>query len=441
MDTVARQFNVLDFGAIGDSKRDDAPAFEAAIRACDESGGGRVLVPGGYVFLCSPFALCSQIDFHVEKGAVVLAHPDESLYTVSAFGENRSEGTIWIRGKDLENVTFSGDGIIDGNGQAFMGEELPDAYELKPVTDVDPRPHLMLLENCRNIEMSRIQFQNAAYWGLHFAGCRDIHIHDLIILNDLKIRNSDGIDFSHCMRGLVENCFIESGDDCICFKNRREHAEYGPCGEITVRNCKLVSTSCSIKIGSENVDLISDILIEDCEIARSNRGIGIQNRDEGSVRNVVARNVRIQSRLFGKVWWGEAEPIYITSYTRPTARTRDGAFRFKEGSEQGEVGSVRDILFENVDCEGENGVFVGASEESLVRGIRFKRVTVEIRQTTRFPGGRFDLRPCDETDFLETGVHGFYLHRVKDAVLSDCQVSLAEGVDREMIGDFGSADS
>ncbi len=439
METARKQYNVIDYGAVGDGVRDDASSFASAIRACSENGGGQVFIPGGHVFLCSPFDLRSNIDFHLEGGATILAHPDESLYTTSAFRENRTEGSIWIGGTNLDNITFSGAGVIDGNGQAFMGREMSHAYELKPFTDIDPRPHLMLLENCRNIQMSGLQFKNAAYWGLHFVGCQDINICDLKVLNDLKVRNSDGIDFNHCKRGKVENCLIESGDDCICFKNRREFAEYGACSDFIIRNCKLVSTSCSIKIGSENMDTISDILIEDCEIERSNRGIGIQNRDEGVVRNIVFRNISIQSRLFEDVWWGEAEPIYITSYTRPTTQTKDGSLRFKDGHDYGEAGSVQDILFENVTCAGENGVFVGASEEILVQRVKFKNVSVEIHETTKHAGGRYDLRPCRETDYLEAGIHGFFLHRVTDAVFVDCNVRIDEGVSRKVLGEFGRA--
>ena len=42
---------------------------------------------------------------------------------------------MWISGKDLKNVSITGTGTLDGNGVAFMGKELEDSYELKPVTD------------------------------------------------------------------------------------------------------------------------------------------------------------------------------------------------------------------------------------------------------------------------------------------------------------------
>lgn len=38
-------------------------------------------------------------------------------------------------------------GTIHGNGIAFMGKELSDSYELKPLQDpsFDPRPHVLTL--------------------------------------------------------------------------------------------------------------------------------------------------------------------------------------------------------------------------------------------------------------------------------------------------------
>ena len=71
--------------------------------------------------------------------STLLANPDESIYTESAFRENRGEGMMWISGKDLKQISITGTGEIDGNGIAFMGKELDDSYELKPVTDFDPR--------------------------------------------------------------------------------------------------------------------------------------------------------------------------------------------------------------------------------------------------------------------------------------------------------------
>ena len=61
-------------------------------------------------------------------------------------------------------------GEIDGNGVAFMGKELDDSYELKPITDFDPRPHVLTLINVKKLNIKDVTFKNAAYWTVHLIG-------------------------------------------------------------------------------------------------------------------------------------------------------------------------------------------------------------------------------------------------------------------------------
>lgn len=112
-------------------------------------------------------------------------------------------------------------------------------------------------------------------------------------------------------------------------KNRREFEEYGSCEDIVVSNCVMTSRSCAIKIGSENMDVINNVLFNNCIIRGSNRGVGIQNRDEGTVTNVVFSNMLIDCQFFSDVWWGKAEPIYVTSYPRAVGNHKDAGWRFR----------------------------------------------------------------------------------------------------------------
>ena len=417
-------YNVLDFGAVGDGTADDAAAIQRAIDQCSAQGGGQVLFPAGRTFLSGPVELKSNVDYHLETNATWLANPDESIYTMSAFGENRGEGMKWIWCKDQHNISITGQGTIDGNGIAFMGAELLDSYELKELADptFDPRPHVLTLMGVEKLQIRDVTIRNGAYWTVHLIGCHDASIIGISLLNNLKIRNGDGIDIDHSTKVRIADCYITSGDDCICLKNRREYEEYGPCRDIVVTNCVMTGRSCAIKIGSENMDSIADVLIQNCVIKASNRGIGIQNRDEGTVSNVVFDNIIIEGYYFSDVWWGKAEPIYVTSYPRAKSNHKDGNWRFPKGQTEGRCGEVSDIWFRNCLCTSENGSFIGGDVPEKVHDIHLLNCQFTLGRVTDYPSGQYDLRPRQGEGFIQDATYAVYVENATNIDLRDCTV-------------------
>lgn len=434
-------YDITAYGAVGDGVSDDAAAIQRAIDECSAAGGGTVLVPAGKTFLCGPFKLASYVNLHLEPNSVLLANPDESIYGESAFGDNRGEGMMWICGKDISNISITGTGAIDGNGVAFMGAELDDSYELKPVSDFDPRPHVLTLVNVDKVNIQDVTVRNSAYWTIHLVGCYDVAVSDISLLNNLKIRNGDGIDVDHSRKVRISGCFIESGDDCICLKNRREFEQYGPCRDIVVSNCVMTSRSCAVKIGSENMDSIDHVLFTNCIIKESNRGIGIQNRDEGSVTDVVFSNMQVDCRLFSDVWWGKSEPIYVTSYPRAVGNHKDAGWRFPKGAVKGACGEVSRITFSNIFCRSENGVFVGGDEAGKIRDITFDRIRIDFDRRSPYAGGAYDRRPCEGEGFVNAPVYGFYIDCASDITIDRCNFDTTRFPKDRFGGDYKAINS
>ena len=417
----------IQLGAKGDGKTDDAAAIQQAIDQCSEQGGGIIAFSPGHTYLCGPVRLKSNVVLFLASTAVIKANPDESIYHLSAFGANEGEGMLWLYADGAENILITGQGVIDGNGVAFMGKELDDSYELKPVTTFDPRPHVLTLTDVRNVTVRDVTIKDGAYWTLHFVGCDGVVVDGINLLNNLKIRNGDGIDIDHSRNVRIANCHITSGDDCICLKNRRESEKYGSCHDIVVTNCVMTSRSCAIKIGSENVDSIYNVLFDNCVITASNRGLGIQNRDEGTVTDVVFSNILLDCRLWSDVWWGKAEPIYVTSYPRANGNHKDANWRFPKGQTTGRCGEVSRIWFNNIQATSENGCFIGGDTHDKVNHIYLNNITLAMRKVTAYESGVYDKRPCRDEGFIRDKVHGIMVENASDIIVNGLIMDWGKG--------------
>ena len=411
------EYNILQFGAVGDGFHNDTAAIQSAIDACQSHGGGRVIVPSG-TYRCGVLILCSNLELHLQMGAIIKGSDHLSDYRL--FGSSHSDPIhrdvpsyvnceysgapthYFLYAKDCENLAITGYGCIDGNEEIFYGEETP--WHIEGI--FYPRAPLLFLENVSHLTISQVTLQRSAFWTVHMVGCRDVCIDGIRILNNLRMANCDGIDPDHCQNVRISNCHIECADDCIVFKTTAAAMKYGPCENITVSNCTLISTSAAIKFGSESEDTFRNIVIENCIISRSNRGISLQLRDPGSIENVLFHNIVIQTRLFHKdVYWGCAEPISITVLKRKPETL---------------VGSIRNIRFSNIHCDSENGFLIYGEHPGLISGIHFRGVSLTLSETTTYEKGFHDLRPNTGGAYTPKGLFYLYCHNATHISITDC---------------------
>jgi polygalacturonase len=375
-------FNILDYGAKGDGKTNDAAAIQKAIDTCTKTGGS-VLVPAGRVFYSGAIYLKPNVDLHVEKGATLLASADENDYGPYA--------DALINAVDAPNISITGRGEINGNASAFMKELRPggDIFEPKWGTHkgclgakgtTKRRYMLITLVKCDHLRITDITLKDAASWFIHPVGCDDVLIDGISIIGDLRVPNNDGIDPDHCRNVRISNCYIHTGDDAIVLKNTllcEEWGDLGPCENITVTGCVIVSRSSALKI-DEVWDDCRNIVFDSCVIYDSNRGICIQSRDRGNIENVIFSNIIIDTQLFSAWWWGKAEPICITHMPRQAGD---------------ELGTVRNITFSNIICNSENSIYIHGWPDNPVRDIVFDNVKITIEKKTEWQGGWYDPRP------------------------------------------------
>ena len=410
---------VSSFGAVGNGEANDTAAIQAALDACFEAGGGRVVLESGHVYYSNSLFLRANVDLHLEKGAVLKATSDLSGYVrpnekindpKTALIGNPVTGKpsfVFLYGLHADGCAISGDGTIDANGSAFLRRK--DRYYV--TGDFYPRPTTIYVEASDHITFRDFTVTGAPFWTLHPAGCDDVLIDRIRILNDLDCANSDGIDPDHCSNVRILGCHIVCADDCICLKTSKGNAEYGPCENIVIDGCTLTSTSAAIKIGTEGVGDFRNVSVSNCVISRSNRGLSIQIRDGGNVENVSFSNIRIETRRFCPDWWGTAEPIVLTSFDR---------------DENTNSGSIKNIRFFNVTATGENGVLIHGGKTRKISDVTFAYCDICVSKSSKWPCGLYDLRPCLEFGVEPAKNAAFFLRGCENIAIEHSRAGFGE---------------
>ena len=420
-------YNVFQFGAKGDGVTDDAASIQKAVDTCSQAGGGRVILESGKHFYSSSIILKEKVDLHIERGAVLSAHSDIGTYFHPNHGQ-RDDGVdragtpvtlkpsyAFIYAKDADGIAISGEGAIDGNAYAFVKQVSP--YYV--TGDFYPRPTLVYVEHCSHISFTGVTMRNAPFWTLHPAGCDDVLISGIRILNDLNVANSDGIDPDHSTNVRIIGCHVTCADDCICLKSSAGNMEYGPTKNVLISGCTLTSTSAALKIGTEGTGNFENLIVDNCIISDSNRGISIQIRDGGNVTNASFSNIIIETRRFADCWWGCGEPITISTHNR---------------DEHTPSGHIKNIRFFNITCDSENGVFLSGSDKNHIEDVLFEHVSVTVHSKSKWPKGMYDLRPGINQGIEEINSAGFFMRRADDVVLRNCRVKF-EGNERDKFGE------
>lgn len=435
---VTMLYKVLDFGALGDGSHNDSSAIQAAIDTCHANGGGRVLLSGGHTFRTGSLVLRSNVELHLEMGAVLKGSDRLEDYDLFERGfqapEKRDVPTyenceynggpklFFLYAKDCENIAITGLGTIDGNEEIFYGTITPWHID----GAFYPRVPMFFLENVKHLTLHQVTLTKSAFWTVHMVGCKDVLIDSIRILNSLNVANCDGIDPDHCQNVRITGCHIDCADDCIVFKNTEHAMQYGPCENINVSCCTLISTSAAIKFGSESEDLYRNIVVQNCNISRTNRGISLQLRDKGRIENVLFSGINIETRMFSPShWWGKAEPIAITSLKR---------------KEDTKTGYIRNVVFENINCNGENGIVIYGDEASNIHNITFRNISVTLCAKTDWPKNVKDLRPCTYSGLVEDSLHVISAYNAHNITIENINWNIEESARNFVTEEFDIKD-
>ncbi len=353
--------SIVDFGAKSDGITLNTEAINNAIKAVNEKGGGKVVIPAG-MWLTGPIQLLSNVNLHTEKNALVLFSDDFMLYPIidtsfEGLNTRRCTSPIWANG--AENIAITGYGTFDGSGDSWRPVKkgkltagqwsklvksggvvdndiwYPTEGALKGAkatkqfntpeglttdeewNEVRPwlRPVLLSIVKSKKVLLEGVTFKNSPAWCLHPLSCEHITLNNVKVFNPWYSQNGDALDLESCKNALIINCLFDAGDDAICIKSGkdkdgRERGE--PCQNVIVKNNTVLHGHGGFVVGSEMSGGVKNILVSDCTFLGTDVGLRFKStRGRGGVvegiwiNNIDMIDIPAEALLFDLFYGGK----------------------------------------------------------------------------------------------------------------------------------------
>lgn len=335
--------NIREFGAESGGMVKNTEAIKKAIEDVNTKGGGKVVIPRG-LWLTGPIILKSNINLHLEAGALLIFSrdfDDYHLIETSFEGLNTIRNISPIYAKNVENIAITGNGTIDGNGDAWrfvkkekmtgnqwkklvnsggvlsddekswypsenakLGHELSSDQNVPDLKGIEEhqkvkdylRPVMVSIVESKRILLDGPTFQNSPAWNIHPLMSEDIIIRNINVRNPWYSQNGDGLDIESCRNVLIYNNTFDVGDDAICFKSGKNEDGRNramPTENVIVKNNIVYHGHGGIVMGSEMSGDIRNIHISNATFMGTNVGLRFKStRGRGGVvENIYISNI------------------------------------------------------------------------------------------------------------------------------------------------------
>ncbi|MDR1698703.1 MAG: glycoside hydrolase family 28 protein [Prevotellaceae bacterium] len=346
VETPNRRLNIADLGGIPDGVFNNGGIINAAIDSLAAQGGGSVIIPAG-LWLSGPVVFQSNINLHIERGALLLFSSDKDLYPLvetSFEGLDTRRCQSPISGRNLENVSITGGGTIDGNGQAWrfvkrekqtesqwkellnsggvtnekgdiwypsesfklgMSNVIDQNVPVPPTTEEDwlaikdfLRPVMISFINCKNLWLDGVTFQNSPAWNVHPLRCENVVISGITVRNPWYSQNGDGLDLESCKNSIVYKSSFDVGDDAICIKSGKDEdgRRHGiPTENLIVSDNVVYHGHGGFVIGSEMSGGVKNVVVRKCLFMGTVAGLRFKSRRGrgGVVENIHIDNINM----------------------------------------------------------------------------------------------------------------------------------------------------
>jgi polygalacturonase len=295
-----------------------------------------------------------------------------------------------------ENIAVTGSGILDGQGSnenwwswkgnkeegwsEGMTNQKKDRDQLFQMAEnnVPPeerifgdghylRPNFVQPYKCKNILIEGVTFKDSPMWFIHPVLCENVTVKNVRV--EGLGPNNDGCNPESSKNVLIENCYFDTGDDCIAIKSGRNNDGRRinvPSENIVIQNCTMKEGHGGVVIGSEISGGVRNVYAEDCSMSSPNLDRAIR------IKTNAVRGGVIENLYFKNITVGEVKEAVIKI-----------DFYYEEGDKGNFLPVVRNLNVANLTSEkSEFAIWIKAFENSPVENIKldnciFKNVEKE----------------------------------------------------------------
>ena len=428
-----RKVNLRDFGAKDDGVTLNTEAFAKAIDALSKQGGGHLIVPSG-VWFTGPIVLKSNIDLHLEMGAIIQFSGDDTLYPIiktsfEGLDTRRCQSPLSANG--AENISITGRGVIDGNGQYWRpvkkskvtdgqwkeilsrpggveskkgywvpsqgyanAEKSADMNVVKASSEAEwnsfkrfLRPVMISLVSCKNVLLQGVIFQNSPAWNIHPLMCENIILDNVLARNPSYAQNGDALDLESCKNALIVNSKFDAGDDGICIKSGKDadgRRRGIPCENVVVDGCTVFAGHGGFVVGSEMSGGVKNILVENCQFLGTDVGLRFKStRGRGgiveniNINNVTMTDIKTDAITFNMYYGGKSVAEMLADGDNPDNTTKVPVTE--------ETPIFRNINIKNIVCnDAGRAMEFNGLPEMPIDGISLENVMIQAKKDAVF---------------------------------------------------------
>ena len=422
-----------DYGADPTGQTLSTEAFAKAIDELYKMGGGHLIVPAG-VWHTGPIVLKSNIDLHLEMGAVIQFAADETLYPLlntsfEGLDTRRCQSPLSANG--ATNISVTGRGAIDGNGEYWRPVKhakvtdahwkrllaIPGSLEMKkdywvpsegyakgeqganmnvPKANTEEewnavkrflRPVMVSLVNCKNVLLQGVIFQNSPAWNLHPLMCENVIIDNILVRNPEFAQNGDALDLESCKNCLILNSRFAAGDDGICIKSGKDadgRKRGIPCENVVVDGCTVFAGHGGFVVGSEMSGGVRNFQVQNCQFLGTDVGLRFKStRGRGGiVENIFIDGISMMNIVNDAITFNMYYGGISVAEMREAGITPDNTTHAKVDET---TPIFRNINIQNVVCNGAGRAmeFNGLPEMPM-DGIDLKNITIRAKEDAVF---------------------------------------------------------